>query len=92
MTHDTCSINRRYSYHYPCCTTVEGAFISLVDGKLSDQRGETVSYTYKTSQTHTLSNDPLESGETCIFFFNYPKDQKIWIPPEDYMLIAPIKP
>ena len=48
---------------------VEGAFISLVDGKLSDQKGEMVAYTYKTSQTHTLSYDPLESDETCIIFF-----------------------
>lgn len=69
MIHDKCSINRHYSYYYHCSTMVEGAFISLVDGKLSDQKGEMVAYTYKTSQTHTLSYDPLESDETCTIFF-----------------------
>lgn len=69
MIHDKCSINRHYSDYYHCCTIVEGAFISLVDGNLPDQTGEMVAYTYKTSQTHTLSNDPLESDDTCIIFF-----------------------
>lgn len=64
---------------------VEGAFISFVDGKAPDQRGEMVAYTYKTGQAHTLSNDRLDSDHTCSIcsFENYPRDQKIWIPPED---------
>lgn len=58
MIHDKHSINKHYSYYYHYGTMGEWGFSSSIDEKDTNQRGDTRHVvSYKTSQTHILSND-----------------------------------